>query len=146
MAWSEARTNLRTVLGTLGFPLYRLQPQSVDQEGVIIVLTPPGRDSERRASSVRRTTYFQKVRVMAHIPSEGDADGDLVAEHVDDAVESVNALLGQHLQLGGTAVGVTAPTWDEMTTVEWPGGSGLLYASMECEIEIEVEDIEEFHP
>lgn len=146
MAWSEARANLRTVLGTLGFTVYRLQPQSVEEEGVIIVLTPPARDSERRASSVRRTTYYQKIRVMAHIPSEGDPDGDLVAERVDDAVESINALLVEHLQLGGTAVHVTAPAWDEMSTIEWPSDSGLLYASMECELDIETEDIGEFRP
>ena len=146
MAWSDARTSLMTALETLNYPVHVTPPQIIDDKSVHIMLVPPARTVERRASHVRRTTYEQRIMVMRHIASEGRKDIDAIAESIDDVVEEINGVLDGQLQLGGNAVSVTPPEWDEMTVVDIPSGSGLLFAQMLGSVSIEIEEITTFAP
>lgn len=167
MSWTNARQALLRELRTLGHDVHAVPPQTLDGDGAAIILTPPARTNERRASHIRRTTYRQHIRVLSHIPSEGEGDVEAVANDVDAVVEEITTLLDKHLQLTTPvlddegnpmlddegnpvldipAVSVTAPSWDEMTVIEYPSGSGLSYAMMDGTIAIEVETPTTFRP
>ena len=146
MTWPAARQQLLTVLRTLDVEVRRVPPQTLDAPGPIIYLIPPARTVERRASAVRRTTYMQRIMIMAQVPSEGDADIDAVSIVVDDLVEGVNDALDTSIQLGGHAVAAAEPVWAEMVVEDFPKGSGQYYAMMDGTVQIEVEKISAFAP
>lgn len=146
MAWRDARAALRTLLRGLGAPVYVIIPEALEEPGPIIALIPPARSEERRSSAVVRTTYRQVIRVMAYMPNEGDTVLDAIADDMDDLVERINVALRGSLTLGGTAVVVGAPDWDELTPAEFPEGAGIPYLVMECTLPIEVETIQAFAP
>ena len=58
---------------------------------------------------------------------------------MDALAEAITGLLDGQLQLGGTAVAVGAPSWDELLAVEYPTGSGQVYAALDGTLDIEVE-------
>ena len=144
MTWNDARDRLMTDLEALNSPVHLTPPQTIDDKEIHVYIVPPGRGVTRRANHVRRTTYDQAIVVMKHVPSEGRRDVDAVAEAVDEYVEEVSDALDLDLQLGGFATSVSPPSWDEMTVVEWPAGTGQLYAQMSGRVEIEVEKITTF--
>ena len=135
-----------TEIEALGHLVHLAPPQIIDDEDLHVFLVPPSHEIERRASHVKRTTYDQNIVVMKHMPSEGDADINEVALAVERHVHAINDVLDVNLQLGGFATSVTPPSWDELTAVDWPGGSGTVFAQMAGRVEIEVETITSFVP
>ena len=146
MTWTDARNRLMADLESLNEPVHLTPPQNIDDESIHVYIVPPGRTVSRRATHVRRTTYDQGIVVMKHVPSEGDKDVDEIALAIDEHVEGINTVLDGNLKLGGLAVSVSPPNWDDMTVTEWPAGSGVLYAQMAGRIEIEIETVTTFGP
>jgi len=144
MTWAQARSALRALLVGLGHPVFTIPPATVDERGEVIMLVPPARDVERRASGVTRTVYHQRIAVMAHIAAGSKEELDAVGTGVDNVVEEINVALGGALSLDGDAVVLAPPTWDEMTVDEYPEGSGTPYARMVGTVDIEVERIGTF--
>lgn len=124
--------------------VYRAPPPATDANGPVVMMVPPARDVERRASGIRRTVYHQRIVVMSQVTPEGEAQIDDVASGVDDVVEAINLELDGELTLDGAAVAVSPPSWDEMTVNEYPAGSGLTYAQMVCTLDVEVERVGAF--
>lgn len=141
MTWAEARDALLDALEGLGHDVHAVPPLRLEGGPPIIVLTPPARTVERRASNIRRTVYRQRIRVMSHLPLEGRAAIKVVADDVDGLVERIDDLLDGLLQIGGHAVSVTAPAWEELAALEYPPGTGAYYAAMDGTISIEVEKV-----
>ena len=141
MTWEDARDRLEADIADLGEAVQLTPPQIIDDEEIHVYLVPPARTPIRRPSHVKRTTFFQTITVMRHLPSEGDADVDAISKSVDRHVQRISDALDHDLQLGGYAVSVTPPEWEEMGAVEWPAQSGVYYARMVGRLEIEVETI-----
>jgi len=146
MTWAQARAELRRILEATDYPVYLVPPPTIDEDRPVIFLTPPARDVERRASSVRRTVYHQRIMVSGLLTSEDQPDLDELSTSVDDAVEAVNLALDGSLTLDGHAVNVTPPSWEELAVNEYPAGSGLTYAQMIATLDIEIERIGQFEP
>ena len=151
MAWRDARNTLVNGLRSLDViespdHVHKTPPPEIGDDNVHISLIPPPRHVERHPNHVRRTTYEQRIGVVRAI---GDVEQDVldgIADSVDDVVEDVNDLLDTIVQLRGNAVSVADPSWEEMTVVEIPEGSGIRFAQMVGTISIEVEKIVTFTP
>ena len=137
MAWADARDELVAVLEAVtGVDRVLRAPPTTSAAlrggtGVVVVLAPPARSTQRRHGETRRI-FQQRIQVMR--PAGPYAEH--ATHQVDVAIERITDAMEDAVTLGGYATITGSPQWGDTAAVEHPPGSGLWFVAAVATVEV----------
>ena len=138
MAWADARDELITIIEGLGYTVYSVPPAQMNEalDSIIVLLVPPAFYGERQPGTHNKRTFTQRLTVMRLY---GEGNEKTVGFAVHDAALAIDIELDSHVTLGGNAITVASPEWDEVTLADYPPGSGIYYVQMVGSMDITID-------
>lgn len=143
MAWRDARTRLKALLGTVSISspdeqaikrVYETPPGTV-QDVPCFIIYPPALSVER-SSSLRVKKYTVRLRLLV-----SDADLDRAADLVDAYREAVIDVFDGDLTLNRTCTQIVGPAVEEAASF---GYGGRDYTGLDCLLTVEMKEAKSF--
>ena len=138
MAWADARDELITIIEGLGYTVYSVPPAQMNEalDSIIVLLVPPAFYGERQPGTHNKRTFTQRLTVMRLY---GEGNEKTVGFAVHDAALVIDIELDSHVTLGGNAITVASPEWDEVSISDYPPGSGIHYVQQVGSMDITID-------
>ena len=139
MAWVDTRDALEAVLKGLGYTVFLVPPPQMNiANKIVVMLLPPARSTVRYSGNVKKKVYQQRVTLLHSI---GSGNERAVGVAVDAAAEAIDDVMDGQVALGGEAVVVSAPTWEDADLTDYPPGSGKYFVGMSGTIQITTDQV-----
>lgn len=117
MTWPESREKIAEYVESLGYVVHPVPPDSIDNDKINVILTPPARDPDRYPGGQIDTDYHQRLMALRRL---GDRNGKAVANAVDDAAEAITDKFHEHIVLEGAATATEPVSWQEAYVDKYP--------------------------